>query len=210
MPRARASLESSSISPRDSSRASVTREAPKRAAASIPAMLCVFIWVEMCRRACGSISRSAAARPMSCTMNASTPARYARHAASSAARTSSGSTAMFIVTYTRAPRRWAYAHASASVSAVKLSAPRRALNDSMPRYTASAPALTAACSAAMLPAGARSSTPHAEPVARPSAGCVADAGLSAWERERCAFMGASLLAGGTMIVAIRVASIIQS
>ena len=56
------------------------------------------------------------------------------------------------------PRRCAKSQASRSVSRVKLSAPRRALKVSSPRYTASAPPATAACSAAILPAGANNST----------------------------------------------------
>ena len=146
------------MSSSDSSRARITRVAPSSRASSTDAasvhVICVEAWIG----SSGAMARTSRATPRSCTMTASTPA-------SAQARTAASTRGELVVEHERVERDVAAravlvqaAHACAPSSAAsKFVARARALKPWSPKYTASAPARTAAWSDASSPAGASTS-----------------------------------------------------
>ena len=132
------------ISASDSSRANTTRFAPKRRANSTPAALVTLICVLPCTSRCGAICRANAATPISCTMMASTPASAIAAIARLASDNSCPYTNVLNVTKPRTLRRCNVCMTSWSSSSANptLARAEKWVN---PKYTASAPASTAAC-----------------------------------------------------------------
>ena len=147
----------SSISPRDISRESTARSAPKSHSSFTPAGVWRLIWVEACRGSWGARCRSKENSPMSCTSTASTGRVHKYSTNSNAWGSSFSFSKVFTVTWTRTPRAWQNRTASASCSREKFWALARAPKAGPPRYTASAPAYTAARRGSGPPAGANTS-----------------------------------------------------
>ena len=145
----------SRISPRLISRESTTRWAPNSHSSLAPAGVWRLIWVEACKGSRGALCRSRENSPTSWTSTAST-GREHRYSANSRAWGSSFSfNRIFTVTWTRTPRAWQNSTAWANSSREKFWALARAPKAGPPRYTASAPAYTAAFNASGPPAGAK-------------------------------------------------------
>src|SRR5512139_1000193 len=135
----------------------MTRDAPIRANSSAASAEAHPAWVLTWTGMRGKKSRRIRSRPRSATMTAS-GARGATWWRSEIASGRSVSVRrVFIARYNRTPRDRAWGRMRQRSSRLKFSARSRALNFPNPRYTASAPASTAAKYASGDPAGARSS-----------------------------------------------------
>lgn len=126
-----------------------------------PTLLCLTLSgarLSICVLACkGMGGRSSSSKAMSCTMSASTPARYNAHTNLSVSGSSSSFNIVLTVTYTLTRNVWAYSTTRA-MSSTELPADALAPKREAPIYTASAPWSTAAMAHSTLRAGARSST----------------------------------------------------
>ena len=138
-----------------SSRPTTTRLHPSSRANSAPSGLVMLICVEPWMVRPGAVSRTKLTRPTSWTMTASTPALAIDRTRPSACVSSSSNTSTFMVTKPRAPRACRKDITSGSSSTSKLAARARAFSRFRPKYTASAPASTAARICGHPPAGAR-------------------------------------------------------
>ena len=154
------------------SRASTTRENPHSLASSAPCTLQHPACVDRCSTICGYISFNARPRKMSCRRMASAPPSHAARAASKKAGTSSSRMSVLSATYTFAPRRCASRVSFRRAETQKFSALSRAENRVSPRYTASAPARSAAYAVCSSPAGARISVIY-RPIVRAISSCAA-------------------------------------
>jgi len=157
------SLVMAAISARLSSRARMARSKPISASCRTPDRVWTVSWVEPWRARPGAICRARAAVARSCTMRASTPASAAMRMVPARRPSSPEKAVVFTAAWTRTSRAWQKATASFSCCASKLPAVRRALNCLRPRYTAFAPAKTAARRASPSPAGASTSTERRRP-----------------------------------------------
>ena len=157
------SLAMAAISARLSSRARMARLKPMSASCRTPERVWAVSWVELWRARVGAICRARAAAARSCTMSTSTPAAAAEAMVCAIGPSSPEKAVVFTAAWTRTFRAWQKATASLSCCSSKLPAVRRALNCLSPRYTAFAPANTAARSASPSPAGARISIGRCRP-----------------------------------------------
>ena len=145
----------SRISSRESSRESTTREAPSSHSSLTPPGVCRLICVEACTGSAGAHCRSRENSPISWTSTASTGREHRYSTKPRASGSSRSLSKVFTVTWTRTPRPWQKRAASASSSREKFLALARAPKAGPPKYTASAPANTAAFRASGPPAGAK-------------------------------------------------------
>ena len=146
------------ISSIDSSRGRTTRRIPSHFAICAASGEEMVICVEACSGSAGHTSCARRAIPRSCTRMASAPARAISASASSATPSSRSKTRVLKVTKPCTPLPWRKSKIRGRSAAAKLSARARALNPPRrPKYTASAPAATAALRLSSSPAGASSS-----------------------------------------------------
>ena len=132
-PWTKASISSSSgvlsrmvrISSRLSSRARITREAPRSYQARAVTGLQMLAWVEMCRAQRGAYFPARVKAPRSATITASTPASLSSSRWAGRPSTSSQRGMVLMVQWTFTPWLWARATAVRSSSSVKFPAKAR-------------------------------------------------------------------------------------